>query len=406
MPTPYQGDPTSYPSEVDVLATTDAPTPSNFNVPHMGILDRAAWLYAHDTRAAEDWYPEIAPSAAFASSSAGIVAAAWDPNLRQWLVVALNNVPTSCEVFSGYGMDQSAQWSIVGSLIAPIGQPIIACAIAADPTTAGNYWLGTSSSNGSTYGLNVYQYASGSWTQEYNDSGFHTDVQMATLGSRIIFLECQNTSTGMSLNSSANSGSTWQTTPLLQGATSYLLKSSGTQAIAIPYGLPLTTFAYYVSSDGVTWTTQNLPALNGGVQYVTGLTWGADLQGPCWLITVQVTSTTTSTYRSPDGLSWTLQAAGASNLKQIGDIAYAAGATVATLGDQSSAGPSGMIWTPDGGLTWKAGQAWFSSNAAPSTTGYQRSRIVASDQGFLGVQHDLDEAFASWRLAGEPDVDE
>lgn len=387
---PIAGDPTQYPEQYDVIDDSDSPNATNFNTPHEAEANRTAWLRAHLGSAGGDWRQEWAATSLVASSL--MQNACWDSSTRRWVIVVVQNGATPLtRVFASPGEDDGlpAAWAPLGAAYLPAGAlPFVASAVSRDPSTPGFYWLSTLT-NGGSQTTDIALYNGSTWTSKFTTTASSMNTtELAVLGTRIIALFA---GTGIaSVISSGDSGATWPVGFTVSfSANGFELKSnelpvgSGGFVIAMPRNTAQATFHYWTSPDGTTWTMQHLAALDGSVQKVTGLTWGRDGTGNAWFLSVQVDGTHTATYRSPDGVGWTLVAAGPSNLPLVGAIAALERVIIATVTPTVDGGASSMVRTPDGALNWYANQGNFSSNVVLATVGYTRERVLASDVGYL-----------------------
>lgn len=391
MPLPqYTPNPALYHATISEVDDSSPPDAANWNPGIQALADNIANTRFKGANRGQDWRTQWAATSLVASSL--MQNACWDPFTRRYLVlVVLNGVTPETRVFASPGVDDglAAAWAPIGGAYLPSGSlPFVASAISPDPTTAGHYWQGTLT-NGGTQTTDIALWNGSTWTSKFNTtaSNFNT-CELDYLGTRII--ACFAGTTLASVISSGDGGATWPPGFTVSfSAAGFDLKSnhlpvgSGGLAIAMPRLTAQATFHYWTSPDGATWTQQHLAALDGSVQEVTGLAWGADATGACWILTVQVDSTHTATYRSPDGLGWTLQSTGPNGLAVIQDIAAVDMAVVATVGELVDGGPSTQIVSNDGGVSWYPSQGNFSTNAPAASTGFTRDRIVASDAGFL-----------------------
>jgi len=371
-------------SEVDDSSPPDA---SNWNPGTQGLADNCEFLFSNRTHAALNWYPQVPSTDLTASSLIG--ACAWDPEVRRWLALTFVNGGTPLsQVVASYGTDQGAQWSTVGGTVLP-GAAITVSAVCADPATPGTAWqaLGTGTD------LHVYYFNGATWNVARNPARVPNDVQMATLGNVVVFAASYTDGTPSSdIYGSSNHGSTWFGSSGFPAAIAWFLKSNGLpppgvggagMLIAMPAFEPQTTFDYWISFDGLAWALQHFAALDGGVQKVMGLAWTRDALGPCWIATVQVTTTTTAIYRSPDGIGWALVGPGPTAHRPQSELAgLPTGELVSMTVELTPSSAAEQLWSPDSGASWYAAQAHFSGNLAVGT-GYTRPRVVSSDIGFL-----------------------
>lgn len=391
MPLPqYTPNPALYHATISEVDDSSPPDAANWNPGIQALADNIANTRFKGANRGQDWRPQWAATSLVASSL--MQNACWDPKTRRYVVVVvLNGGTPQTRVFASPGVDDglAAAWAPLGAAYLPSGSlPFVASAVSQDPTTAGFYWLATLT-NGGTQTTDIALYNGSTWTSKFNTTASNMNTtELAALGTRIIALFAGTTIA--SVISSADSGATWQVGFTVSfNANGFDLKSNGLAvgsggfAIAMPRQTAQTTFHYWTSPDGNTWTQQHLAAFDGNVQKVTGLTWGADATGACWILTVQVDPTHTATYRSPDGLGWTLQSTGPNNLPSVQALAAVDMGVVATVGETVDGGASTQIVSNDGGVSWYPSQGNFSTNAAGATTGWTRDRVVASDAGFL-----------------------
>ena len=162
------------------------------------------------------------------------------------------------------------------------------------------------------------------------------------------------------------------------------MKSNGATCVAVQGGGAAGLFHAYSTTNGFTWTdsadlsTVLTAAAPGG--NIVGLAWTQDSGGPCWVVACETVSANVVFARSPDGVNWTLQTGGVVSQQAVSDMAGAGGALVCTLDDVGSGGPSGTMFSVDGGVTFFPCPASFTSNI---TTLYARSRIAESPTGFM-----------------------
>jgi hypothetical protein len=139
----------------------------------------------------------------------------------------------------------------------------------------------------------------------------------------------------------------------------------------------------FTTTDGVTLTPVAVNGFVGLEDEIVGLVWSSLTE--LWYMAVQkatnVSPASCAFYSSPTGATWTEVAVGPPS-QLIADMNTVGNGLVCTLQDQTSRA-SGMIFSPDFGVTWYPSQAVASDNATSGSTGYTRSRLHASPTGLL-----------------------
>jgi len=318
----------------------------------------------------------------------------WDEKDGVWIEATITVAGTPLfEVWVTKGLDDgaAAAWTqIGGNKLTTNGY--LFTAVAGDGATAGRYWLAGTDNVGATNNDLVIWFWNGStWavtgtgTFAAGASNTWYGVELCPFGGYMVLAVAGHGLASM-LISSNDHGATWTggpgTLPTMAAGSTWLLKSNGTQVLAIPSSVSL--YTVYQSTDGHTFTSSaGLGSILAAGNTVVGLAWTADAAGPCWVAAVNNGAGSTFWVRSADGVTWTTQLGGISANLVATDMAGCGSLLVCTLADQSSAGPSGQIWSPDGGVTWYNSQATFTSNDTTATAGYSRSRVRESNQGFL-----------------------
>jgi hypothetical protein len=167
-----------------------------------------------------------------------------------------------------------------------------------------------------------------------------------------------------------------------------VLRSNGPLVIACPAFWTPAAPALFTTVDGLTWTSVALPFLTG-TKTIAGLTWSA--AAGRWYLLVQLTTTTTALYGSPDGATWSIVGTGGPAGVVVADLAVLSNVLVATLQESVGGGPSGLIYSTDNGLTWSFSQATFPTsvnNDLPDySSGYSRPRLVSSGIGLMAFNN-------------------
>jgi hypothetical protein len=362
-----------------------------------GVLDRTQYLQqqiaASETAASKqastaltNWSPEF-----LAFNTDTQLDIGWDPLTSRWMLIGSNNSTGAVDLHVTYGMDQgaSAAWISMGSFT-PANTALYG-AVSADPTTPGSYWIGYTDGASTHNDFKVEYWNGSSWTQVFNGlaGGYFYGCALATLGGYLIAAVAGTGTVGSGgsddtfIQVTNNHGGSWST-PVVTGVAAavnatWLLKSNGVEVLAILSSVGQTTVWY--STDGHTFnSTSSLSSLLSAGDTVVGLAFAEDAVGPCWLAAVNHASGPPSWYRSTAGVNWTPQAGGISTNETITHMAAVGSFVFCTLKDASSGGPSGAIYSVDGGITWYFSQATFTSNTA---TVYNPSIVRSSGIGLM-----------------------
>jgi hypothetical protein len=392
---PWSGQPTKVQPVGDYFTPNTKPPAQFVNYELNAITSQLNALGAQSASQGNNWGPEFATSGFAATPQE---AGGWDPLLNKYILGTVTVAGTPLvQVWTTYGMDQAATvaWTQIGTNTLTTNGYLY-LAVSADPTTAGNYWFaGTDNSGATNNNLVVWLYNGTSWASKltFPAGTGHTlyGVAMTTLGAYVI-VACASSNNSL-FECSNNSGSTWTasfTTDALPAGSTWILKRAGAGA-STPHVLaaPVASGFYDVwrTTDGVTFSNlSNLSTLLSSGNTIVGLDWGADVLGPCWLAAIQSGSGQPFWARSSDGITWTIQTGGVSTNMVVTDMAACGSLFICQLADASAAGPSGQIFSVDGGITWFFSQANFTSNDTSGTTpGYIPSKIVSSQIGFMAL---------------------
>ncbi|HEY5147929.1 MAG TPA: hypothetical protein VII82_14240, partial [Polyangiaceae bacterium] len=300
MPTPYSGNPASFPGEVPIPAPTDVPTALLFQTAFKGTIDRTAFLNRLAlTPNFEPSYSTILPLATFKT-------AAWDPTTLRWIVAGLTSGPL-LQVSEGRGDENG--WAAPG-IACPDGglSPTSVCRGVGSSFSQNIYVASIATGNL----VAVYDTIANSWAT-HSVLVSATDIVSMNLLALPGVLVCAMGSNVTPAHSnvfySTDSGVTWTpqaaTSPVVLVPKWIIAQQSigGGPVLCFPELLGLAGFLS--SPDGITWTEVAGITL-GANEGPTGLCYGADNQGiPCWTLATYDTSTpTTKLYRSYDGLAF------------------------------------------------------------------------------------------------------
>ena len=190
--------------------------------------------------------------------------------------------------------------------------------------------------------------------QSYSHAGY-TDVQMLGFNGYLVAATGGANANNTNLYYS-NDKLVTQTAVAVGGTVGnvnqWLLRQNVAMLIAAPANQAFATPFLYTSTDGHTFTLQtagfggNLSASDR----ITGLDWGLDSAGPCWIMTVLDTvANDTKILRSPDGINWSLSASIAdfgTGLGAVESLAAVGRLWVATLFATAPA-PKRIAYSPD-----------------------------------------------------------
>ena len=335
------------------------------------------------------WAPEFVTNATVAFATVPIMAIGYDPTSGVYITAQVQSSGTAtARVFSSPGLDGGAAgfWTEIGIGGISGVTSNAAFAAVAPSTTAGHYLFAFTDRTGPPNTTYLYLFNGTSWVLKSGatSSGTAYGVQIAQVNGYAI---CAVADSGapffLSSNNEFSTSTSFGTAIGMPAGSDWLLKSSSTQALAIPKAVNLWTV--YATTDGHTWSSSSgLGTLLSTGDTVVGLAWGADAQGPCWLAAVNTGSGKPLFARSTDGLAWSLQAGGTVGNFTISEMA-SDGQTgfVCPLVESVSRGASGQIYSVDGGVTWRTSPATLAGSQASPSPGYITSKVVAGLAGFF-----------------------
>lgn len=321
-------------------------------------------------RNVQNWGSEqtISP---FAGTSISLMDACWDSSTNLWIVAIFGTTGPQISVFGSYGLDGNTQatWVALGTVGS---NPDANVSVAPDANTAGNLWLGISSS-ASGGSFVTYLWSGASWSSQHTWFSGSAPLPSGPLFGTIHPFDGRNVLALGSL--SGNGGGFYQAsggTPLfsISGVTTGPIKMAdntgnggpGNLLVAVPSFAG--TFVYWTSPDGVTWTQRTLasfPIPSG--DSIFGICWAQDAVGPCFIVGVNGPGHVAYFFRSADGITWTVQST-PSGMGEGTDLAAVGPSVYCAQIDASSAGPSGAAFSIDGGVTWYFSQAVLTTNLA------------------------------------------
>ncbi len=356
MTTPYAGDPSNFADNVATFGS-DSPSSANFNTCLEGTADRTAYLYARQSaELGQNWSRSLTVGTGTFVQNVGKGGIEWDPTNGQWMVPAYD--PTNNnngQIFVSFdGLDES--WSAVASAPCPMPHPNTITVISAgkDPNDTSTFYLGAIITSGGAIVFNKWDGSTWDLIQDYSNAGY-TDLQMLGFNGYLVAAAGGANAANTAFYYS-NDKLVTQTAVAVGGTVgnveAWLLRTNGTLLIAAPARQAFATPFLYTSTDGHTFTLQtagfggNLIATDD----ITGLDWGLDSAGPCWIMTVLDTvADATKILRSSDGINWTLSATIAdfgTVLGQVESLAAVGRLWVATLFATAPA-PKRLAYSPD-----------------------------------------------------------
>jgi hypothetical protein len=354
MPTPYPGDPSNFPADVNILSGGDAPNSTNFNTAYEGTLDRTAFLF--QTAAANFGQrlsrPVMADPTDTQHENPAFCSPEWDPKNNQWIQGTWDGA-AAFEIFISYdGHDENWRSLTGGTFSAnPSGGGVCVAKDPNDTTTfhlglAGGssvkIWTGTSSGFSNSYGLTA---AVGD-VQAIQWPGSPGYIVFGTGGTTAAATNFVTSNDKMVTHAVTNIGA------MVGAVPRWLLRSSGTVLLAVPVGATFATPFVVTSTDGHTFS-QNTGGFAGNLlstDTIVACDWGQDPSGGCFLMVVQTTGGGPGKIlRSPDGVNWTLVTS-LTSLKGTVSLAAAGRMWMAVVGATSPA-PQTVFYSADG-LNW------------------------------------------------------
>lgn len=340
----------------------------------------------------QNWTDEFNTNGSLAYASSAIEGGAFDPFLQQWITVQANaSGSAAAHVFVTAGLDQgaSAAWTQVGTGITLSANAFFA-AVCSSATNVGHYLMAEVDNSGPPNAVSIYLWNASSWALKSSitsTTAFY-GCTFTKLGAYVILAVAGSASGDPRIISSNNewtSTSTYSPGVSMPVGSGWLLKSNGSQAVAIPSASGL--YTVYTSPDGHTWTSNNgLASILASGNTVVGLAWITDAIGPCWLAAVQSGSGQPFWCRSSDGVNWSTQSGGVSTNMTVTSMAGIESFLCCTLADATSGGLSGQIFSQNGGVTWYLSQATLTSSQAGGN-GYITPHVIEGYTGFFAFNN-------------------
>lgn len=314
---------------------------------------------------------------------------AWDPHPHtalgtfggSWLVAAYNLSGSDIIVSFTFGMDDGATGAVVNLTGLNFTNAPAYGAVAADPSTAGHYIVTYVDDTGGGNNTFIDYWNGSAWSQIFTSASFTQSygVEMTNIGAYTVAAVADQTN-GQLYSITGGAVTVTTNTPAMAANSSWCLKSNGSLVVAIPSQTSL--YTVWTTPDGFTWSSNAglATAIGGSGSTVVGLAYASDDLGPCWIACVQEGSTP-KWFRSEDALTWTAQAGGVTTAMTLVDMAAIGSTLVCTSADVSSTGPSGSIFSVDGGITWYPTQTVLTTNSSSALN--QKSRVISAG-GKLG----------------------
>lgn len=404
---PYAGNAANYPPNVNVLSGSDTPGSTTFNVTSEGALDRASFLLWSMSKAGQSYRivqavngsgtPQLYKPA-FDPGAGVLTAGVW---LIAWAATLAGSWVTGVEW--SYGADDKEGpgpgavggghfvWNQVGGSSSPTTTDTTGVAdvsVCGDTGTPGIVWIAALTVNNAQLQVLDSSYTAGSWTSKYTLSTVGStvsSVEMAPIGSRVVVAVGGASGTALGVYSGGTAAAFAAVGSITATAgTKWSLKSNGTTLIVLPTFIRPTTPTLWTTTDGVTFTSVNISSIIPVGAFAAGLAWSS-LQS-LWYMAVQVSSTVTAFYSSPDGNTWTNVSSSPGPNLTIADFEVAGNALVLTTADTAIVTTnldSLVFFSIDWGVNWRLASPAFQVNLSTGTTGYSRARIGSSPSRVL-----------------------
>jgi hypothetical protein len=417
---PWEGQPLGLAPVGSFFTPNTKPSPEEFNY--------LFGTFSGDQQSTLDWcgaFPAMnwGPSGILATGAPGMGAAVWDGINQVWLVSQFDNAGPTVSLFSGLGEDgflvtgaryvnNQVGWGVIGNQFSVSGAtPYNIVGITPDP--GGGWHIFAIDGTGDMRAFYTAT-ASGTWgaTRTLASATGTVNVEALWFGSKVLYAVASSAGAiNAGISYTSNQGSSWVDTLTYNTIgcnTRWLFKTNGQQVIAIPATTVTSTFQYFTSSDGATWSLRNPGGVVNLHDQPAGLAWGQDAAGPCWFLAVNKTVTSSPTtcaiYRSSDGVSWTLAGIvpqggysvvpGPTSLN-VYDLAALGSLLVATV-TEGPGTTNRLICSTDGGQNWRYAPAVLAANIPASLNLKVVARINASDTQFLA----WNSASFRWSLNG------
>jgi hypothetical protein len=281
-------------------------------------------------------------------------------------------------------------------------------ACAADPVTAGTYYavscqgavtwagapypLGNLFTSQSATSMRFRSVAGGgnyATKRTFTGSGLFTDVRAIVFGGRIVLAIGSQAPGDSMLTSTADGGTTWSDTniaPIGQGINFWRMAASPTLLMAAPWAQENPQLmGLYTSADGISWTTHAV-SFAGAQDAIRGVAYDA-VRG-LFVVAVQTAQNaspaSSAFFTSPDGVLWTEVGTGPSGVS-VSDIGVVGSCWVCTALDAGDAQGSQLMFSADGGATWRMVQAGFLSNVSSGSHGWYYAPPQLAVQGGPGL---------------------
>jgi hypothetical protein len=374
----YAGNPASFPVSISLVDDADLnpPTAANVDLSGQGNADRTAWLRANTGgAAAENWLPRTL------IAGIGWYASLWNPASGQWMVATMNTATFVAGIITGSGIDNPAtDWNEIGGVVLTVGATRTPASIAADADQH-HFYMSVMDSGSNGFQHYVVDVTGGPpvWSSiEFSNVGF-TDDQLIVFGGYLTAAIGSSVAGGCQLRVAATPVPV--ATPMTQilvsaiagapaapAVTTWIAKSNGSYVLLAPGGLQATPFMLKSTPAAnltlnASWTAELAlsSVVNGATDIITGLDWGSDSTGPCWLATVRRSGTSTRIIKSADGINWTLVATLTGSGSVFVSLCFAAGNWHALQNNLIT----NTCFSLDGGVTWFATQATMNASFGP-----------------------------------------
>jgi hypothetical protein len=212
--------------------------------------------------------------------------------------------------------------------------------------------------------------------------------EIAIIGNRIVVAVGSSSSGEVQIDSADVSAPTvWS--PFLTGSAvsnGWLLKSNGSVVIAMAYGDNASANPFYwYSNDGITWHARSMTFLLNGSDTIQALCWSPYFE-LFFAITHIASTGNTGVLSSPDGIGWSVVANSTTSFYGQNSMAAIGHTLYCSLIDNGSGGPSGAIFSPNGGHDWYLSQESLADSQS-SSLGYLRPHMTQGDFGLAHIDN-------------------
>jgi hypothetical protein len=328
----------------------------------------------------------------------------WDEFGNRWLVVMINTGTNVVTMYHASGVDTISLGGVgTGNALVDIDwvpqastpaltltSTSVLTGVSSDPD-GHHFYTARIDSNTHTYTVYVIDATAGTpqWQTVEGATSTWDDLQMVVSGSFLVYALGATTAADSRLHVFATPApvggaglanipiSTISGIPGTPTVNFWAMKQNGAYALAVPLTSQPTPFVLKgsgtLTSAGSWAASTAIGSVVNSSDDITGVDWGADAAGPCWIMTVVRGGTTTRLLRSADGINWTL----VTTLTSVAFVhmCYAGGIFFAAT---DHAPPVDVYFTQDGGTTWYRTQCRLPHDSGPPVVGMNGSPTQAA----------------------------